>query len=275
MADSLLFDSHGRKLALSPNSLYRTPSQSPGDTRPRSQPRAKTYEAVSSWQRREMVDISRVIAAGVTNIDTALIQAGEFSIGESWHIKSRSQNKGWGKRRDEWFNQTYARDCNTRGLMNDWRSSLRQLNWTRKVEADYGIVFDGRPRRDSTGKEFDPTGKFSVIKYDRISTGLIGGWQGVAVVSVGNGLDECKELPRTWNYYSGASGWSSWPGLYIINDKSSLFDGQRIIDGIIVDPNMNVLGYPSWGSIPRVCRCIATLRRRKCTSITRRASRWT
>lgn len=235
--------SDNARLAVAPNTLYRTPSQSMGDQRPRPTPRAKTYEAVTSWQRREMVDVSRIIAAGVTNIDTALIQAGEFSIGDSWHMKYRGTNKAWGARRDEWFNTIYARDCNTRGKMNDWRSTLRQLNWTRKVEADYGIVFDGRERTDSTGKKYDPTGRFSIIKYDRISTGIIGGWQGVAIVSVGNGLDECKELPRTWNYYSGANGWSSWPGLYIINDKASLFDGQRIIDGVIIDSNMNVLGY--------------------------------
>lgn len=232
-----------RKFATGPNSLYKTPSDTPGDFRPVTQPRAKTYEAVSSWQRRQLVDISRVIAAGVPTIDAALIQAGEFSIGDSWHIKSRSSNKAWGKKRDESLNQIFFKDCNARGKMNDWWSSLRQLNWTRKVEADYGIVFDGKPRKDSTGKEYDPTGKFRVIKYDRISTGLIGGWQGVGVVSVGSGLDECKELPRTWNYYSGASGWSSWPGIYIINDKSSIFDGQRIIDGIIVNENMDCIGY--------------------------------
>ena len=241
--ESGILDRFGRKMALAPYSLYKTPSQQPGNFRPWAQPRAKTYEAITSWQRREMVDVSRVIAAGVSTIDAALIQAGEFSIGDSWHIKYAGTNKRWGKRRDEWFNTIFARNCSTRGDVSDWRSSLRQINWTRKVEADYGIVFDGVERTLSDGKVIEPTGKFSPIKYDRISTGLIGGWQGVMVVSVGNGLDECKELPKTWNYFSGASGWSSWPGLYIINDDRSIFDGQRIIDGIIIDENMNVIGY--------------------------------
>ena len=254
---SRLVDQFGRRLAVGPNALYKTPSQNGENFRPWPQPRAKTYEAVTSWQRREMVDVSRVLAAGVPTIDDALIQAGEFSVGDSWHIKSRSTNKAWGKKRDEWFNQTYARDCNSRGLMYDWRSSLRSLNWSRKVEADYGIVFDGKPGRTSDGKETEATGRFSVIKFDRISTGMIGGWQGVQIVSVGNGLEECKELPRTWNYFSGASGWSSWPGLYIINDKTSIFDGQRIIDGVIVDPNMRTLGYRivgfNAGGLPVYC----------------------
>jgi len=240
---STLVDQYGNAIAPA-NTLYKTPSQFRGDMRPISKPRAKTYEAVTAWQRREMVDVSRVIAAGVPNIDTALTQAGEFSIGDSWHIKSRSTAKGWGKKRDEWFNETFARDCNLRGTQNDWRSSLRQLNWTRKVEADYGIWFDGAPRRDpKTGREVDPTGKFSVVKYDRISTGLLGGWRNVGVVGVGNGLDECKELPKTWNYYSTLASYGSWPGLFIINDSSSPFDGQRIIDGVIMDGNMMVLGY--------------------------------
>ena len=254
-----LVDQYGRRLALAagPGSLYKTPSKMGGDFRAWPQPRAKTYEAVTSWQRREMVDISRVLAAGVPLIDSALKQAGEFAIGDSWHIKSRSSNRSWGKKRDEWFNEVYARDCNSRGPQYDWLSSLRVLNWSRKVEGDYGIIFDGKPRKDSSGKEYAPTGKFSIIKYDRISTGVIGGWQGVAIVGVGNGLDECKELPKTWNYYSGASGWSSWPGIYIINDKTSIFDGERIIDGVIIDANMKVLGYRlvgfSPGGLPVYC----------------------
>ncbi len=256
-----LCDQFGRAISSS-NTLYRTPSQSTPDFRPIAKPRGKTYEALSAWQRREMVDVSRVIAAGVPNMDTALVQAGEFSIGDSWHIKSRSSNATWGKRRDEWFNQFYARDCNARGRQSDWRSSLRQLNWTRKVEGDYGLWFDGQPRKDPmTGKVTDPTGKFNVVKFDRISTGIIGGWQSVGVVSVGNGLDECLELPRTWNYYSTVTAFGSWPGIYIINDPSSPFDGQRIIDGIIVDANMATLGYrvvgfnrmglPTYADVPR------------------------
>lgn len=257
---SNLVDRYGR--SVSSNTLYRTPSQAGADFRPVARPRAKTYEAVSSWQRREMVDVSRVIAAGVPNIDTALTQAGEFSVGDSWHVKSRSKDKSWGRKRDEWFNKFYARDCNARGRMNDWRSTLRQLNWTRKVQGDYGIVFDGQPRRDSaTGKQIDPTGKFRVIKFDRISTGLIGSGQAFGVVSIGSGLDECKELPKTWNFYSTSSSWSVWPGIYIINDSNSIFDGQRLIDGVIVDENMLVLGYrvvgftadgmPSYADIPK------------------------
>ena len=225
------------------NTLYKTPSQSRGDFRPISKPRAKTYEAVTAWQRREMVDVSRVIAAGVTNIDAALIQAGEFSVGDSWHIKYRGVNKGWGKKRDEWFNFTYARNCNARGPVNDWHSSLRQFNWTRKVEADYGVWFNGQPYKDSTGKQIDPTGQFNTVKFDRISTGLIGQVRGVGMVGVGNGLDAVKELPKTWNYYSTLSATGSWPGIYIINDPSSRFDGQRIIDGIIMDADMRVVGY--------------------------------
>lgn len=259
---SCIVDSRGNPVSSTTNTLYKTPSQTPGDTRPISKPRAKTYEAVSAMQRREMVDVSRVIAAGVPNIDTALTQAGEFSIGHSWRIKSRSKNKAWGRKRDEWFNTVFARDCNMRGGQNDWLSSLRQFNWTRKVEGDYGVWFDGQPRKDpKTGRDLDPTGKFNTIKFDRISTGLIGGWKNIGVVSVGNGLDECKELPKTWNYYSQVTSYGSWPGLYIINDPASPFDGQRIIDGVILDGNMVVLGYriigfsgdgsPTYVDVPR------------------------
>jgi hypothetical protein len=235
MSDSCYPYSRGSGLA---NTLYKTPSQYGGDFRAIAKPRPKTYEAVSAWQRREMVDVSRVIAAGVPNIDTALIQAGEFSVGDAWQIKYRGTNKGWGKKRDDWFNQTFSRDCNLRGRMNDWRSSLRQFNWTRKVEGDYAIVFDGQPHKDQiTGQTIDPTGKFQVIKFDRINSGLNG------CVALGNGLDDVKEV-GTASYSSYfTNGWGGWIGMYIINDPTSPFDGQRILDGVIVDANMRVLGY--------------------------------
>lgn len=227
------------------NTLMKTPSQMGGAMRPVSRPRPKTYEAISSWQRREMVDVSRVIAAGVQNIRTALIQAGEYSVGDSWHIKYAGSNKGWGKKRDEWFNKFYSRDCNMRGRQSDWRSTLRQLNWTRKVQGDYGILFDGQTYTDPvTLKQQDPTGRFQIITFDRISTSVVGGSQ-PGVVSVGNGLQSLKELPKVQGYAYGSSiyGYASWPGIYIINDKSSAFDGYRIIDGIIVDANMVRVGF--------------------------------
>jgi len=227
------------------NTLIKTPSQMGGDMRPISRPRAKTYEAVSSMQRREMVDVSRVIAAGVQNVRTALIQAGEYSIGESWHIKYRGSNKAWGKRRDESFNGIFFRNCNTRGKQSDWWSTLRQLNWTRKVQADYGILFDGQPHKDTiTGKDIEPTGQFQIITFDRISTSIIGGSQ-PGVVKPGSGLDGLRELPKTqgYAYSSTIYGYASWPGIYIINDPASLFDGYRIIDGIIVDANMRRVGF--------------------------------
>ena len=244
MSDSCTFDNRGNFYG-GYGTLMKTPSQLGGDMRPISRPRAKTYEAISAWQRREMVDVSRVIAAGVQNIRTALIQAGEFSIGDSWHIKYTGTNKAWGKKRDKSFNEGFFRNCNSRGRQCDWWSTLRQLNWTRKVHADYGILFDGQPRKDPvTGKDIDPSGQIQIITFDRISTSIIGGSQ-PGVVNPGNGLDRLKELPKVqgYAYSSSVYGYASWPGIYIISDPTSLFDGYRIIDGIIVDANMRRVGF--------------------------------
>lgn len=227
------------------NTLMKSPSQMGGDMRRIDRPRAKSYEAVSAWQRRELVDVSRVAAKGVQNIRTALLQAGEYSVGDSWHVKYRGTNKAWGKKRDEAFNTSFFRDCNTRGKQSDWWSTLRQLNWTRKVQADYGIVFDGRDYTDPVTLQTIPaSGKFQIITFDRISTSLISGSKPGAV-EVGNGLEKLKELPKVqgYAYSTQLSGQSSWPGIYIINDASSIFDGYRIIDGIIVDANMRRVGF--------------------------------
>jgi len=226
--------------AISSTTLYKTPSQRLGDFRPVAKPRAKTYEALTAYQRREQVDVSRVIAAGVPSIDAALMQANEFSVGDSWHIKSRSANKDWGKKRDQWFNETYSRDCNARGPQGDWRSSLRQLNWTRKVEGDYGVVFDGQPSRDAaSGKEIAPTGRFYILKYDRIATSL--SYNGKNAISVGNGLELPSEVGKSKGYTLDSIA-SNPSGMFIIDDGGP-FAGNRICDGVILDANMRVLGY--------------------------------
>lgn len=223
--------------------IYKSPLSRPLDFKKITPPRPKTFEAVLAWQRRELVDISRIIAGGVPTIDDALVQAGEFSVGQSWHLKYKGDNRVWGKQRDEWFNRVYAMDCNYRGRQNDWLSTLRQLVWTRKVHGDYGIVFDGQPFTDSEGKTHEPSGKFSVITYDRIGTGIN------VAASVGNGLEKLNpfSLPNELgnNYLT-----STYPtlmvgfyGMYRINDRNSIFDGQRIIDGQIVDANMRTLGW--------------------------------
>lgn len=220
-----LFDPYGR--AVSSNSLFKTPSQRPNDQRARPRPRPKTYEAVSAWQRREMVDVSRVIASGVPNIDAALTMAGEFAIGDSWHVKSRSQNKAWGKLRDRWLNEFWFRRCNAQGDMYDWRTTLKALIRALKVEADYGVVFDGRDTADR-----EATGRFSVIRFDRIGTG-----EG-KTVNLGNGLEKCQALGKDeWALTGMVSG------MFRINDPASPFDGRRIVDGVIVDDNLHPIGY--------------------------------
>jgi hypothetical protein len=224
-----LYDPYGR--AISSSSLYKTPSQRPNDQRPRSRPRARSFEAVSAYQRRELVDVARVIAAGVPVIDGALTDASEFAISDSWHVKSRSRNKGWGTLRDRWINQFWSRRCNARGEMYDFRTTLKQLIRALKVEGDYGLVFDGR---DTTDRQ--ATGQFHVIGFDRIGTGA------GMMVSLGNGLQKCHVLGKE-DAWMAAYGFSPTSGIYIIDDKASPFDGQRIIDGVIVDGHMRTLGY--------------------------------
>lgn len=223
--------------AIRASALYKAPKSRPQDFKRITPPRPKTFEAVLAWQRREMVDISRIIAAGVPTIDDALTQAGEFTVGEAWHIKSKSKNKAWGKKRDEWFNQTFQRDCNLRGTQNDWCSSLRQLNWTRKVQGDYGIIFDGQDYKDSEGKDHPASGKFHIITYDRIGTGIN------VACSVGGGLEQVNEIGNNYLTSTYPTLMVGFYGMYVIRDPNSIFNCQRIIDGVIVDANMRTLGY--------------------------------
>ncbi len=229
-----LVDQFGR--AIGTRNLYPSPSSHPYDNRPKPVVRSKIYENQTPYTRWEQVNYSKVLSTQVTGIDAALGMKAKYAIGDAWHIVYHGDNAAWGERMEELFHQSYFQNCNVLGGAHDWHSTLRSLCRAFDVEADFAVWFDGA---DENGRQ--ATGQFQVLDYSRIGTGI--GW----CVKAGSGLEQVRELgnaPYGYNYANGYySGWGSYLPFYIINDPASRFDGQRIIDGIIVDQNLRLLGY--------------------------------
>lgn len=229
-----LVDQYGR--ALGTRNLYPSPSSHPLDTRPKPIVRSKIYENQTPYTRWEQVNYSKVLSTQVPGIDAALAMKSAYAIGDAWHIVYHGEDTAWGDRMEEFFHCCYYQNCNAIGETHDWHSTLRTLSRAFDVEADFGVWFDGidTPARPATGL-------FQVLDYSRFGTGV--GW----CVKAGEGLEQVRELgnaPYGYNYANGYySGWGSYLPFYIINDPASLFDGQRIIDGVIVDQNLRHLGY--------------------------------
>ena len=217
---------------ISSRGLYPLPLTHAQDSRPRPIVRAKIYENLSSRERWEQVNYAMVISSRVPGIDAALRMQADFSVGDAWHVQYNGVNSKWGEAMEQFINQIYYRDCNILGESHDFHSTLKQLCRTLATQADYGAVFD------------DGTGKAQFMDYSRFGSGFGYG------LAVGQGLKQCSELgvgpswaaPIQWGY-GYASGWGTFIPYYVINDPGSPFNGQRIMDGAIVDKNLAQLGY--------------------------------
>lgn len=209
--------------------LYPNPANHPQDNRPKPLVRSKIYENQTPYTRWQQVNYSRVLATQVTGIDAALGMKAKYAVGDAWHIAYLGKNPVWGEQMEEMFHECFYRCPSIMGPTWDWHSLLRTLCRTFDVEADYGVWFD------------EKSGQVSILDYSRFGTGI--GWN----LNIGQGLDQCRELgnaPYGYNYANGYySGWGSYLPFYIINDTKSPFDGQRIIDGVIVDQNLRLLGF--------------------------------
>ena len=214
--------------------LYPLPLTHPQDSRPRPIVRAKIYENEGARERWEQVNYSMVIASRVPAVDTALGQQAKWAVGDAWHVTYNGVNDAWGEEMERYINEVYYGDCNVLGYKNgphDFHSTLKQLCRTLATQADYGAVFD------------EASGKAQFLDYSRFGAGF--GYGSAA----GKDLLNCNELgigpswsaPIQWGY-GYASGWGAFIPYYVINDPDSPFNGQRMVDGRIVDANLRALG---------------------------------
>ena len=221
--------------------LYDTPANRPGESRPRPLLRPHTFQNITSWQRWDLTNYSRVIRSGIPTIDTALKFKGEFCFGGACRIKHKSADKAWAQACEEHLHDEFYPNCNLLGAEHDFWTTLTELSVALDCDGGYGMTFD------------EATGRAYVIPTTRIGNGW--GLADAAESSV-------SPLGKGWNDYGmwglAWGGWASYGGLMfgymIISDPKSPFNGARIIDGIIVDRNMvrigvRVLGFDDNGKM--------------------------
>ena len=222
--------------------LYATPANRPGESRPRPLLRPHTLQNITSWQRWDLTNYSRVIRSGIPTIDAALRFKGNFCFGGACHIKHKSATKVWASLAEGHINEEFYHDCNKLGKEHDFWSTMTEISTALDCDGGYGAVFD------------EEVGKVFIIPTTRIGNG----W-GLADAASGKGV---SPLGKGWNDYGmwglAWGGWASYGGLMfgymIINDPKSPFNGARIIDGIIVDRNMcrigvRILGFDDNGKM--------------------------
>ncbi len=233
-ATSSIVDAYGRPIQYA-TGRYPSPSRHPIDNRPKAPTRPKIYEDQTTWTRQEQVNYSRVIATQVNGVDAALTMKNSFAVGDGWEVSYSGTNRAWGDEFEALVNGNWMRSCNALGEQHDWRSTLRTLGRTLDVEADYAVWFD------------TATGRFAVLDQSRIGTGQN------FCVSEGNGLERVLELGAASQYQYATNwlnGYGSYTPVWRIDDAKSPFDGRRIIDGVIVDDQLRVLGYRILGYNP-------------------------
>jgi hypothetical protein len=221
--------------------LYDTPSNRPNESRPRPLLRPHTFQNITSWQRWEMTNYSRVIRAGIPNIDAALMMKANFAFGRACHVRSKSSTQKWGELMAGHINDEFYHDCNILGPEHDFWTTLTEISAALDCDGGYAVMFD------------DVSGKAQIIPTTRIGNGW--GLQDTAkgdVAPLGKGWNDYGMWGLAWG------GWASYGGLMfgymVINDPKSPFNGARIIDGVIVDRNMvrigvRILGFDEDGKM--------------------------
>jgi hypothetical protein len=209
--------------------LYDTPANDPAKSRPRPLLRPHTFQNITSWQRWELTNYSRVIRSGIPNIEAALEFKGNFCFGGACHIKSKSSDKVFAGSVEDEINHQFYHNPNILGPEHDFWTMATELSVALDCDGGYGCVFD------------EETGRVRVIP----STSIGNGW---GLQDTATGM--VSPLGKGWNDYGmwglAWGGWASYGGLMfgymVISDPKSQFNGARIIDGIIVDRNMVRLG---------------------------------
>jgi hypothetical protein len=222
MADIGTFDRRGNYYY---QGLYPTPSV----TEARQKPflRMRSFENVTPWQRRELINWCWGIYARISNVRGAIHFKTDFACSDGCFVEHRSSNKAWGKSVEEYLNETYYADCNLAGGNHDFHTTLSEVSIALETHGQVGWMFD----TDENGKG---TGKVKLI----------------SATSIGNGMSPESKVGAVFDLGNAAAYLTYWGlgliGTYGVNyyriDKGP-FAGYFLIDGIIVDRMMTTVGY--------------------------------
>ena len=160
MADSTTFDRRGNYFY---QGLYSTPTVTEGRQKPFL--RMRSFENVTPWQRRDLINWAWGIYAKIPNVRGAIHFKTDFACSDGCFVEHRSADKVWGKATELYLNETYYNDCNLQGQNHDFHTTLAEVSIALETHGQVGWMFD----TDENGKG---TGKIKLISATSIGNGM-------------------------------------------------------------------------------------------------------
>lgn len=135
-----LVDQHGRPVSsygTYGRGVYRTPNNVRTSDKPRPRPclSAEMRKNLTSYDRRQLIDFSRILKATNTLIKGAISQKNMWAFGD-WSFKYIGENAAWGQEATEYLKNTTMPFCNPRGKNYDFNQTL--LNTGEALDTDGG-----------------------------------------------------------------------------------------------------------------------------------------
>ena len=222
MADNCTFDRHGNYYY---QGLYSTPSITEGRQKPFL--RMRSFENVTPWQRRDLINYCWGMYAKISNVRGAIHFKTDFACSDGCFVEHRSTNKVWGKATEEFLNEVYYADCNLQGTNHDFHTTLSEISIALETHGQVGWMFDTDENGQGTGK----------IKL-------------ISATSIGNGMSPESRVGKIYDLGNAATYLTYW-GLGLVGTYGANyfritegpFAGNFLIDGIIVNSQMTTLGY--------------------------------
>ncbi len=222
MADACTFDRRGNYFY---QGLYATPTVTEGRQKPFL--RMRSFENVTPWQRRDLINWCWGIYAKISNVRGAIHFKTDFACSDGCFVEHRSANKVWGKATEQFLNEIYYANCNVQGEQHDFHTTLGEVSIALETHGQVGWMFD-------TDEKGQGTGKVKLISATSIGNGMSPESTAGKVFDLGNAA--------TYLTYWGLGLTGTYGANYFRIEKGP-FAGHFIIDGIIVDRSMQTLGY--------------------------------
>lgn len=222
MSSNCTFDRRGNYFY---QGLYSTPSVTEG--RQKAFLRMRSFENVTPWQRRDLINWCWGIYAKISNVRGAIHFKTDFACSDGCYVEHRSTNKKWGKATEKFLNEVYYADCNLQGTNHDFHTTLSEISIALETHGQVGWMFD-------TDADGNGSGKIKLI----------------SATSIGNGMSPESRVGKVFDLGNAATYLTYW-GLGLVGTyganyfriEKGPFSGNFLIDGIIVNNQMQTLGY--------------------------------
>lgn len=185
--------------------------------------RARSYENVTPWQRRDLINWCWGIYSKIANVRGAIHFKTDFACSDGCYVEYRGQDKTWGKRLESHLNETYYPNCNLAGENHDFHTTLAEVSIALETHGQVGWMFDNVK-----------TGRIKLISASSIGNGMSPDSKSGAVYELG-------KADTSWSYWGLSAGTGAFTNSALI--ERGPFIGHYITDGIIHTRGMVVVGY--------------------------------